>query len=261
MNTYVIAEIGSTHANSLETALFLVDACAKAGVSACKFQYWSDAKRLAERRHAPEMAEKYAAFQMPVTWLLPLKHRCQEQKVQFGCTAYLPEDLPTLAPLVDFWKIASFEAGDIDFYLAHERFSRRPTYISTGLSTAEELEAFKGWYDFPEVYLLHCISGYPTPLTEVSLAVINAYGLDGFSDHTGEVCTGGLAVMAGAKIIEVHVKPLDCHPKNPDFPHSLTPWQLGGYLGHVRRAEIVIGAPHREIQPSEQGNVRYRVRR
>src|SRR5258705_534056 len=109
MKTFVIAESGSSHAGDLARAIELVHVARDSGADCCKFQYWSSAKRLAQRRNAPELEPVYAAFQVPRDWLEKLRAECDEVQIAFACTSYLPGDVWAVAEYCDYLKVASFE--------------------------------------------------------------------------------------------------------------------------------------------------------
>ena len=77
-----------------------------------------------------------------------------------------------------------------------------------------------------EIWQLHCISEYPCPIDKIDLTAcspIDSYDntVRGLSDHTAHVLTGAVAVGAGARVIESHVRLWDTPQDNPDYPHSL----------------------------------------
>lgn len=270
-SVFLIAEIGSSHDGSLDRAKRLIDVAMEAGCSAAKVQFWSDASRLAARRHAPELEPVYRRYQIPAFWLDELARYCGN-RIEFMATVYLPGDLPLVAPHVRRWKIASFEATDRAFLLAHLPYDK-PLVISTGMMTAADVRELDEWlmdYDDlpPEVYcdtaLLHCTSAYPCPLDQANLGAIRWLkewwvGPVGLSDHTAYEWTGALAVAAGAAVIEIHVRLDDTDPANSDYPHSLMPEQLRAYVEHVRLAERMMGSGKKAPQPAEAAMMRYRT--
>ena len=68
---------------------------------------------------------------------------------------------------------------------------------------------------------------------------------------------GACAVMAGAAIIEVHVRSEFTATTNPDYPHSLYPAQLQQYVENVMVAEWAKGTSTKMTQPSEAPNRKY----
>ena len=261
--TFVVAEFGVTHDGQYAQAVRLIQAAAQAGADAAKGQFWSDSKRLADRRNAPELAERLEPYRMPENWLKPLMLIAAQAGIEFMCTVYIPEDIPTVAGLVQRMKIASLEAQDLAFVRAH-RATGKQTLISTGccdeaaLGRLQELkDQYFGQWD---VRLLLCTSAYPAPLQDVNLRAIRTYDLDGFSDHTPSRLTGALAVAAGARIVEKHLRLEETNPANPDFPHSLPPEEFREYVAHIRSTEEALGDGRKRIQASEAAMQRYVVR-
>jgi sialic acid synthase SpsE len=255
--TFVIAEMGSTHDNKLVYALDMIEMAKEAGADAVKAQFWSNPVELAERRHGGrDLAEKYALYQLPESWLPVLAERAQRFQIEFMCTAYMPQDIAVVAPYVSRYKVASFEATDTEFLLAHP--GDKELIVSTGMMTDEDINQLIS--TVPHARLLHCVSGYPTPLQEVNLANLADLCISGFSDHSRIVEMGSWAVMMGASIIEVHFH----HPltsiNNPDRQgHAHDVESLGKYIQLIRDAEEAIGSRGRMAQPSEFNSLQYRV--
>ena len=248
MSVFIIAEAGSCHEGSLDRARALAQAAAYAGADACKFQFWSSASRLAERRHMAD-ASVYERYRMPIEWLPILKETCDDLGVDFMATAYLPEDIVVVDPFVKRFKVSSFEAQDDDFVDAHLVYGK-PVIVSLGMSVDPPLVWRKYKY-------LHCVSGYPTPDAEANIARVRA--LHGYSDHTTSLLSGALATACGAEIIEKHLKLWDTPSTNPDAPHALTPVNLQYYIAQIREAERLLGDGREAIMPCEADNVRYKV--
>lgn len=246
---YVIAEAGSCHEGSLEKALQLVAVAHSAGADACKFQYWSSPERMRARRHVP--APAYEQGSVATDWLPHLARECHDRSLHFSATVYLPEDVPTLAPHVDFWKVASFEARDRELARALPT-DARPLIVSTGM-----MEAHEEAYVPKRARRLHCVSAYPCPPYEANLAGIVRGG--GYSDHTHCVFTGAFAVCAGADVLEVHFRLDDTQPRCPDYPVALPPEGLQKYIGLAREAWKMRGDGRKAPQMAERENMRYRV--
>ena len=245
--TFVIAEAGSCHDGSFDQALSLIRVAKEAGADACKFQYWSSAKRLAERRHAPDYLPIYEQHAVPAEWLPKLWNACDKVGLEFMATCYLPEDIAVVAPWVHRFKIASFEADDKAFCKAHLDYGR-PIIVSTGMDARVSIPAT----------LLHCVSAYPAPLDQANLSVLRGR-FDGLSDHTCCIYTGAFAVCAGAKILEVHFRDWTTSPANPDYETALDPGQLTEYVRLVRLAETMLGDGVKRLMPAEVDMLAYKV--
>lgn len=256
MKTFLIAEAGSCHDGEFAKAMHLVALAKTAGASAVKFQYWSDPQHLAYRRHAPEYEDVYRRYQVPAEWLPTLRGICDRLDLEFMCTAYLPEDILRVAPFVSRFKVAAFEAGDAAFIAAHANVGK-PVFVSAGMMGAlpEHLRTRPA-----HVQLLHCVSSYPVQLSALNLAVFRTGEYVGLSDHTGVIETGLYAVLAGAQVLEVHIKLDETDSSNPDAgAHALGPHAFRFYVEDVRRAEVMLGDGVRRVDPSETAMARYRV--
>ena len=125
-------------------------------------------------------------------------------------------------------KVASTDITNIPFL----RFLLKKNVkliLSTGATNSSELKKIFKLINLKKykkkVSILHCISFYPAPLNSLNLLAIRQmkkdYKLDiGFSDHSKEVYTGGLATMLGANILEKHIT-LNKNLMGPDIKHHL----------------------------------------
>jgi N,N'-diacetyllegionaminate synthase len=270
-HTYVIAEIASAHDGDIEKAMSLINAAADAGADAVKAQFWSDADRLADRRRVPpHYREIYRRYQIGADWLVGLARHTRERGMDFGCTAYLPEDVATVAPLVDFLKVASFEVLDEELRAAIEPWMPCPhmyrtgkrVIVSLGMCDEDEAESVRRWHlshTAGSTAILHCVSAYPCPLESLNLSVIQVNALGGFSDHTANIQVGAYAVMSGARIVEAHIRLNETDPANPDYAPALSPGQFRAYVANIRQAERIMGDWTKRIQPCEQEMAQYKV--
>lgn len=275
MRTIIIAEAGSAHDGSLPLASEMIVKARTAGADYVKFQYWSSAKRLAERRQSGEKYEAiYERYRIRPSWLSALAGVARDNGIGFMCTAYLPEDIETVALFVDHFKVASFEAGDMEFITAHYPFcqnSSRQLIVSTGLQGDDTLRGLMAERDRAlargeravTIKLLHCVSAYPASAESLAMRQIRTMNFDGFSDHAAVLwpSSGAVAVALGAKILEVHFRLTHTDDANPDAPHALLPGQLKRYIKDVRTAEAAIGEePWRQHNPAEDAMRPYKVK-
>lgn len=234
MRTFVIAEAGISHGGNLETAYECILVAKESGADACKFQYFN-AKKLAEARGKPALAEMLKPYEMPPDWLPKLKDACDGVGIEFMATTYYEEAIADVAPLVRRFKIGHAEANKKAFIDAHARYMK-PIIISH--SPSMTIAMHEGAVEC-EIRFLHCIDKYPTPIGEANLRGMAVAMYDGFSDHTRNVNMGGWAVAAGAKYVEVHFQPWNVQ-EHPDTCVSLTPSELWRYVQNIRQAELAV---------------------
>jgi N,N'-diacetyllegionaminate synthase len=272
MRSLVIAEVGSCHDGQLKKALQLVEAARESGADAAKFQFWSNPDRLADRRNVPaHYREIYHRYQMIPSWLPVLKEACDARspwtaglrRIELMATTYLPEDIYVVAPFVDRFKVASFEAADKSFIWSHP--GDKPIIVSLGMADEIPEHLQDG---SRRVQLLHCVSAYPAPVDAMNLAVFHDHGPSydpepspflGLSDHSRHTWMGALAAVAGAQIIEAHIRLESTSPENPDYATAFTPAEFAEYVRNIRFAEQVMGTGEKRLQPCELEMSAYRV--
>lgn len=266
---YVIAEAGVNHNGSPETALRLIDAARAAGADAVKFQAFK-ATRLASR-HAEQAAyqkgsaaassqvEMLAKLELTSAEFGRLKRHCDAIGIEFLATPFGIEDLRVLLDFgVRAIKIASPDIINRPL-LEAAAASRLPILLSTGASEQAEIDAacdlLARELAVPLV-LLHCVSAYPTPIEQANLrritALLHRYRCPvGYSDHTQGVQAAGLAVAAGACVLEKHFT-LDRTQPGPDHGFSLEPADLAVYVRLAREAEAVLGSGSLDLSEPER---------
>lgn len=268
MNTMVIAEIGNCHDGSERAALALVDAARAAGADVVKAQYYSNPARLARRRNMPPaQGDVYARYRLPRLWLPMLSDAAHTAGLQFACTTYLPDDVEDVAPWVDLLKISSFESQDKELLVAHIRplAAGKPVLISLGMGASQRTA--RDWLGRgvdeprPDIRFLACTSAYPAPMHELNIAALRIPGYFGYSDHAPGCVdwTGAVAVAAGARAVERHIRLSDTPSDNPDYPHAMDPAGFMRYVEHIRNAAVALGDGMVKVQQCETESLRYRV--
>jgi sialic acid synthase SpsE len=272
MSVLVIAEPGCSAEGDKATMLRLLETAHRCGANVWKPQFTSNAQRMCERRHIglehPKRAyyeRAYSWLAFPVEWHEEFRTRCHALGMQYACSVYLPEDVATIAPLVDCLKISSFEAGDQSMAESVKEHSRM-LIVSAGMHS---LDVAQWWQLFRSgCKVLHCVSAYPAPLDSMNLSVLWAQqdiyeyaesDYNGLSDHSRHLLTGAVAVGAGAKIIETHYRLDTCHPSNPDYAVAFTPAEFAQYIRNIRDAEKMLGDGEKKLQPCEEAMAQYRV--
>lgn len=267
--TLIIAEIGSNHNRSLETALESIDAAAECGADAVKFQSLSQHKLYL----APDAATKalYDQIDLPESWYAPLKKRADECGLLFLSSATYLESVDLLENIgVQAHKIASAQAGVFGQLVEKIARLNKPTLLSTGLLTYDQLAPRVSLFEAArndQLIILHCNSVYPTPPEQVHLARMEAlrrrFGtLVGFSDHTEGVGAAPVAVAMGAVVIEKHFT-LSRDLPTPDAPISIEPDTFRHMVEAIRAVESYRGSERRdrleEPEAAFKESLRYRL--
>jgi len=263
---YVIAEAGSNHNGSLETALALIDVAAEAGADAVKFQgfrartlYPKSAgvsDYLGDPRAIYDIIE---AMELAPAWLPTLAKHCGKRGVHFLCTPFDEEWVALLDPHVPAFKLASYEMSHLP--LARAVLARKkPVFASTGAHTIDEvrplLEVAREVGN-EALVVLQCTAAYPTPPEAVNARAIvtlrEATGcLVGLSDHSrNPIIAPVVAVALGACVIEKHFT-LSNRLPGPDHGFAIEPHELGELVRRVRETERALGTGDKKVQPIEE---------
>lgn len=254
-----VAEVSSNHHGDLARCLAFVDAAAAIGCDAAKFQ-------LFRVRHlfAPEALARHPqlrareAWELPPAFLAPIAARCAERGIAFACTPFDLDAVEALRPHVAFYKVASYELLWDDL-LAACAATGKPLVLSTGMATLDEIDhavAAARAHGADDLTLLHCVSGYPTPLADCNLAALETlrrrYGCAvGWSDHSVRPGVLHRAIHRwGAEFVEFHLD-LDGEGDEYRTGHCWLPDQIGAVIGQVREADAADGTGAKDPAPSE----------
>lgn len=261
----VIAEIGVNHDGDVGRAIELTQAAAGAGADAIKLQLFdpryllSNQAVLADyqrRQQENDVFQMLDRLKLSLEDMLAIRTAARKLGLGFVVTPFSLENFEALQALdVDAVKIASPDAVNLPL-LSLTASLGKPMIVSTGTAELEELEPGVGIISDRPACLLHCVSSYPTPLTQATLGAIGAmaerYGLPvGYSDHTTEIVAGALAVAAGACVIEKHLT-YDRSATGPDHAASFDPAMFRRYAELVRQAATMLGPRLKQVNDAER---------
>ncbi|WP_339034779.1 N-acetylneuraminate synthase [Bradyrhizobium symbiodeficiens] len=277
MKTFIIAEAGVNHNGDEKMAVELVEAAAKSGADAVKFQTFSadkltrkGAEKAEYQKQATGDGDQHGmlkALEMSEGLHRRLFARCTELGIEFMSTAFDDESLDFLVALgIKRIKVPSGEITNAPL-LQHMASKGLPLIVSTGMAELEEVVAAIGIIraaresrGFAEplgdiVTILHCTSNYPAESADVNLRAMNTMarttGLPvGYSDHTLGLAVSTGAVALGARVIEKHFT-LDSGLPGPDHKASLEPNQLAALVRQIRDVEQALGSAIKAPTSSE----------
>lgn len=270
---FIIAEMSGNHNQSLERALEIVEAAARAGAHGFKLQtYTPDTMTLDldEREFhiddpnslwaGQSLYQLYSQAYTPWEWHKPIFERAR-------ALGMIPFSTPFDETAVDFleslhvpcYKIASFENTDLPL-IRRVAATGKPLIISTGMATIAELDETvrtareAGCND---LILLKCTSTYPaSPENSNILTIPHMRALFdcevGLSDHTLGIGAAIAAVAHGATVIEKHFT-LCRADGGVDSTFSLEPEELKSLVIETERAwqslgKISYGSSEAEMQ-------------
>lgn len=227
---YIIAEIGFNHEGNMELAQRMIEAAARAGAHAVKFQTFKAIDL------ALPSAPHYEAIQcgeMDMEQHTTLARIASACNIDFLSTPFSINAVEMLESVgVGAYKIASMDCTNT-YLLERIARTRKPVYLSTGMATLGEIAeslAFLTENKSGPVTLLHCLSCYPPGAEELNLAIIpflkELFNVPvGYSDHFPGIQACLAAAMLGAGVIETHFT-LDASQQHGDHSHSADPEML-----------------------------------
>ena len=258
---FVVAEMSGNHNQSLERALEIVEAAAKAGAHGLKLQtYTPDTMTLDLDEgdfHISDpnslwagtsLYKLYGEAHTPWEWHEPIFRRCRELGLEVFSTPFDETAVDFLEALnVPCYKIASFENTDLPL-IRKVVATGKPVIISTGMASIAELDETvraARQAGCKELILLKCTSTYPATPENTNVRTVphlrDLFNVQvGLSDHTMGVGASVAAVALGAVMIEKHFT-LARADGGVDSTFSLEPEEMHQLVIETERAWQSLG--------------------
>ncbi|PGE98815.1 pseudaminic acid synthase [Bacillus pseudomycoides] len=275
---FIIAEMSGNHNQSLERALQIVEAAARAGAHALKIQtYTADTMTLDIDNKDFKIEDTnslwkgntlYKLYQQAYTpweWHKPLFDKCTELGI-------IPFSTPFDETAVDFleslnvpcYKIASFENTDIPL-IRKAASTGKPLIISTGMATISELDETVTTVrsaGCKDLILLKCTSTYPASPENTNIHTIphmrELFQCEvGLSDHTLGVGAAIASVAMGATVIEKHFT-LSRADGGVDSAFSMEADELNSLVIETERAWKSLGKIYYGPTDMEKSSLKFR---
>lgn len=278
--TYIIAEIGINHNGDIDIAKKLIDASVDAGCQAVKLQkrtvedvYTKEelakarvvdesvlrnaVKRGVLSKDAVERLEKSDykestngdlkyALEFTRAEYQELKKYADEKKIHFFASPWDLKSVDFLEELgVPAHKIASASLTDHEL-LRKVKATGKPTILSTGMSTLEEVDAAVKVFGLDNLILLHTVSTYPAEDKNINLKVLPTMRAlyptvpIGYSGHEAGLAISAAATTLGAHVLERHIT-LDKTMYGSDQKASIEPRELKELVVGIRAIEAAFG--------------------
>lgn len=217
---FTIGEVAQAHDGSLGMAYAYIDALAKRGVDAVKFQlHIAEAEssvhepfRIKFSYEDKTRFDYWRRMAFTIAEWEGLKRHCDEVNIEFLASPFSNLAVDWLEDIgVKQYKIGS---GEVNNHLLLQKISKtnKPVILSSGMSSYDELDRAIEilTQNNTEITILQCSTAYPTSAEQYGLNQIEALRSRykcrvGFSDHSGKVSTGIAAVALGAEVLEFHV--------------------------------------------------------
>ena len=275
---FIIAEMSGNHNQSLDRALAIVDAAAKAGVDAVKIQtYTADTMTLDINEREFFIADKnslwkgeslYSLYKKAYThweWHEAIFNRCKEWGIIGFSTPFDFTAVDFLEELqVPCYKIASFENVDLPLIKKVAK-TGKPIIASTGMTTVAEIDdlvATARNNGCEDLTLLKCTSSYPATPEGTNLMTIPHmkelfHCRVGLSDHTLGIGAAVASIALGGTVIEKHFT-LSRAEGGVDSAFSLEPDEMALLVRECNTAWQALGHISYEVAEQEKKSLQFR---
>ncbi len=268
---FVIGEIGTNHAGSVQIAKKIINAAVKAGFDVVKFQ-----KKDVEKIYTAKFLDSYLESPWGTTQREMRLYRefsdkqfqeidkyCKKMKMPWFVSCWNVDSQIRMRKFkTKYNKISSA-------MLIHEKLLQvvskegKHTFISTGMSTMKDIEKAVKIFrkEKCSFELLHTNSSYPMKNNEANLKLIPVLAKKfkcniGYSGHeTGASFISTAAVMMGATTIERHIT-IDRTLYGHDQAASLEPEGMRRLVRDIRMVDEILGDGRKKIWDSELPNMK-----
>lgn len=234
--TYIIAEISQNHDGSLGQAHAYIDAVAKTGVDAIKFQtHIADEESTLQEPFRVKFSycdhtryDYWKRMEFTKEQWKGLYNHAIDKGLDFLSSPFSVAALEMLDEIgIPAWKFGSGEVFN-EVLLKKAISTGKPIILSTGLSTLadidKQIQSIKQAGN--HLLLMECTTAYPSKAEEIPIKMISAYReryncFVGISDHSATIYPSLAAVTLGAKAVEVHVT-MSRDMFGPDVKASVT---------------------------------------
>jgi N-acetylneuraminate synthase len=262
---YVIAEIGINHNGSFDLAVKLIEGAVRAGCNAVKFQ-----KRTPElcvppeqwniERDTPWGRMTYLDYKRKIELgereFAGIERVCKSLGIPWFASCWDPQSIEFIERFdPPCHKVASASLTDEELLGALRR-TGRPLILSTGMSTADEIDGAVDFLGTDDLLIAHATSTYPCPVEELNLRMIQTLGRwypecpIGYSGHETGLAPTWAAVALGATFVERHVT-LDRAMWGTDHAASVEIGGLSRLVEQIRDIEGSLGDGIKRVYPSE----------
>lgn len=267
----IVAELTNNHLGDVKRLIEMVERAKEAGADLIKIQkrevnsfyspeklnsyYWSPfGKTLGDYRRGVELNEDELGI---------LDESCRSIGIDWFCSVL---DYPSFETVIRFnpklIKIPSTISNHHEFHQQIANTYHGPIVVSTGFTDQSyEDYVLRTFARNKQIYLLHCVSAYPTPLSDCNIAVVRHYAelskkfpviIPGYSSHDLGSFGSTLAVANGARMVEKHVKLGDVSWVHFDkVALDLKTDSFKNYVKDIRNTELALGSSVKRILPSE----------
>ena len=264
--TYLIAEIGINHNGDLNIAKKLIEESAKAGFDAVKFQKRTvdvvftkeELLRPRESIFGDTNGALKHGLEFGTNEYSEISEYCKKLGIDWFASPWDVESLNFLEKFdVVAHKVASACLTDRALLQAMRK-TGKPVFISTGMSSIDQVREALGLLDPKNTIMMHAVSVYPAKPEQLNIGWMEDLKKNfpdipvGYSGHEAGVTPSVIAVAKyGAVCVERHVT-LDRAMWGSDQSASLEPQGMERVVKYIRSIPVVSGTGSKTILEEEK---------
>ena len=264
--TFIIGEIGINHNGDIDIAKKLIAGATQAGCDMVKFQKRTvdmvytkpDLDRPRESPWGTTNREQKYGLEFGRAQYDEIDRYCKVKGIEWTASGWdVPSQLFLRAYSLKYNKVASAMLTNRELLetIAEEG---RYTFISTGMSTLEQIEKAVAIFDNANCpyELMHCNSSYPMDPADANLNTIQTlrdhFNVQvGYSGHETGLIVSCAAVSLGATSVERHIT-LDRSMYGSDQSASLELGGLRRLVKYIRAVEASLGTGEKKVTKKEK---------
>ncbi|MHA2067408.1 MAG: N-acetylneuraminate synthase family protein [Candidatus Thorarchaeota archaeon] len=216
--TFIIAEVGSNWKTEDDLFSSILDA-RRCGADAVKFQLFSHYDLYGE----PSTNWPGNEYALRASLIPNLKKACDDVGIEFMCTVFNHELVPTLDSYVNYHKVSSSNMMDLLLLKALQK-TGKTVFLSTGGWNLNQIRVAMSHFSPDQAIPMYCQPDYPAVSPDLRCISLlrEEFGVGGFSDHTLDHSFLGWSAANDycADVIEKHVN-FTRHDDTPDSTHAL----------------------------------------
>jgi sialic acid synthase SpsE len=267
----IVAEITTNHHGNFENLIEMVKLSKDAGADYVKIQkrdvknfYTNeDLKNTYFSKFGSTFEDYRLGLELSMDQIDKLDKYCKYINIKWFCSVL---DIKSYYDILNFKpkliKIPSTVSGHTKLHSEIAKNYTKNIVVSTGFTNQiYENYILNKFRNCKKIFLLQCTSSYPTRFEDCNISVIRRYSflskkhnviIPGYSSHEPGSTGSVMAVAAGARMLEKHVK-----FKKVPWSHfdnvalNLANGEFKKYVQDIRRAEVLLGSEKKFVTQNE----------
>ena len=276
-NVKIVAEITTNHHGETKKLIDLILGAHKAGANYVKFQMRDVETFYPQKMLETQYKSPYGKTFRDYRNQLELSHKQIELIIKLCKKLQITPffsilDVTSFKRLtkynLDLIKIPSTISEDVNFLKFIKNNYKGEIVVSTGMTDQKYLlKCAKLFKNNKKLYLMHCVSSYPTIPLDANLGVISTIKslslkykniVPGYSSHDLTRTAAAMSVALGAKIIEKHIKISESKWTHFDETALDVNYEFPSWVKYVRSSEKILGDEIKKINKSEHHKYYFR---